>query len=166
MSDLFDQARILAVLFESYHNFDPTKPIMSYYVLRSEEHFKFMDAIGRLSPMLTYLLRTGYIESDGYHIFLTGEGMRITISIFRKFLDFIKRFYPDKLSRWIRTLDLIKNTSRELIRDSYFYIKKEPLMEEAFKHYLNEIGTIENVDTFEVNIYDLGILIEDIPEFG
>jgi hypothetical protein len=35
-------------------------------------------------------------------------------------------------------------------------------MQEAFKHYLNEIETIENVETFEIDVYDSSKLIEDI----
>jgi hypothetical protein len=162
MGDLFDQASILAVIFESSYNFDPTKLPMSYFVLRSEEHFKSMDDVGTLGPMLTYLLRTGYIEGDNYRIQLTGKGMNTTIWLFRKFLIFIRRYYPDKLSSWINILDLRKGNNRELIRDSYFYIKREPPLREAFKHYLDEIDTIENVETFEVDVYDLNMLIEDI----
>ena len=35
-------------------------------------------------------------------------------------------------------------------------------MDEAFKHYLDEIDTIENVETFEVDEFDLNRLIEDV----
>ena len=122
MSDLFDQASILAIIFESSYKFDPTKPMMSYLVLKSEGYFKYMDTAGRLGPMLTYLHKTGYLEGDNYHIRQTGKGMKTTIWLFRKFLIFIKRYYPDKLSSWINILDLKKSNNRELIRDSYFYI--------------------------------------------
>jgi hypothetical protein len=43
MGDFFDQARILAVMYELSHRSDPTKPLLSYSVLMSEEHFKFME---------------------------------------------------------------------------------------------------------------------------
>jgi hypothetical protein len=135
---------------------------MSYFILRSGEYFKFMDEVGKLGPMLTYLLKTGYIEGDNYHIRLTGKGMNTTIWLFRKFLIFIKRYYPDKLSSWINILDLKKSNNRELVRDSYFYVKEESPLKEAFEHYLNEIDTIENVETFEVDVYDLNRLIEDV----
>ena len=152
MGDLFDQARILAIMFESTYESNPMMP-MSYPLLRSERYLKSMDAVGRLGPMLRYLHETGYVEGDNYHIWLTGKGMSTTISIFRKFLDFIKRYYPERLSQWINTLARIKGTKRELIRDSYFFIKNERPMEEAFQHYLDEIDVIENVETFEVDVY-------------
>src|SRR5918992_3542420 len=161
MGDLFDQARILAIMFESTYESNPMMP-MSYPLLRSERYLKSMDAVGRLGPMLRYLHETGYVEGDNYHIWLTGKGMSTTISIFRKFLDFIKRYYPERLSQWINTLARIKGTKRELIRDSYFFIKNERPMEEAFQHYLDEIDVIENVETFEVDVFDLGRLIEDV----
>jgi hypothetical protein len=57
MTDFFDQARILAVIYESFYEYDPTKPIMSYRVLVSEKYFESMDAVDRLGHMLTYLLK-------------------------------------------------------------------------------------------------------------
>jgi hypothetical protein len=163
MTDFFDQARILAVIFESEHKIiDPTEPAMSYNVLRSECYFKSMDAVGRLGPMLNYLVKTDYLKVDSAYIQMTGKGLKITISLFQKFLIFIKRFYPDELSHWIKILDYHYGNNRDFIRESYHYIKYEPPMREAFNHYLNDIGTIENVDTFEVDVYDLIILIEDI----
>ena len=97
---------------------------MTYRLLRTEEYFKVMGDAGRLDPMLTYLHKTGYIDGNNYGIFLTGRGMRTTQAIFRKFLVFIKKYYPDTLSIWINRLELIKNTSRELIRDSFFLYRK------------------------------------------
>ena len=159
MSDLFDQVRILAVMYLASYDRDPTKPPMSYRVLASEEYLKFMEDVGRLSPMATDLHISEYIAGDNYLLYLTKKGVETIKALFRKFLAFIKKNYPVTLSTWINNLELNKNTVHTLIRDSYFYIEKEPLMQEAFKHYLNEIETIENVDTFKVDIYDSSRLI-------
>jgi len=88
---------------------------------------------GNLSPELTYLQKTGYVEGSDEDLQLTGEGMKTTLWIFRKFLTFIKREYPVMLSSWINNLELHKSNTWELIRDSFFYIRREPLMTEAFK---------------------------------
>jgi hypothetical protein len=93
MGDLFDQARILAVMYISSYECDrdPTKLPMSYNVLRTEKYFKAMDDVGRLSPMLVYLHDTGYIEADRFSLSLSGKGLSTTRDLYRKFLDFIKK---------------------------------------------------------------------------
>jgi hypothetical protein len=58
MADFFDQARILAVIFESDHKDDITEIPMSFRILQSEQYFKFMHVVGRLGPMLNYLYKT------------------------------------------------------------------------------------------------------------
>jgi hypothetical protein len=162
MSDFFDQARILAVIHEYQYEWDATKPLMSYNILRMEKYFKFMDDATRLVPMLEYLLNAEYLGNEHTHLYLTGKGMRTTHKLFREFLEYIKKYHSNELSGLIKTLNLRKGNMRELIRDSYFYGTKEPPMEDAFNHYLDEIVTIENVDTYEIDVYNLCTLIEDI----
>jgi hypothetical protein len=121
-----------------------------------------MHMAGNLSPELTYLQKTGYVEGSDEDLQLTGEGMKTTLWIFRKILTFIKREYPVMLSSWINNLELHKSNTWELIRDSFFYIRREPLMTEAFKDYLRDLESIENVLSIEIEEYDIGTLIDDI----
>lgn len=122
MADLYDQSRILAVLFESYSS-DKIMNVASLY-----ENFKFMDKAGNLKPALFYLRDTGYVEYSGENLYLTGKGMKTTKLLFRKFLIYIKRNYSDTLSTWIRILEPRKDSNREFIRDLCFYTQKEPSM--------------------------------------
>jgi hypothetical protein len=122
----------------------------------------FMHSVGHLIPALTYLIRTNYVHCSDERLWLTGKGLRTTESLFEKFLIYIKRHYPDELSHWINTLDRHRNSIWELIRDIYFFVEREPLMQNAFSEYLNEIGNIENVIEFEMKEQNLSMIVDDI----
>ncbi|MGC1930335.1 MAG: hypothetical protein WA667_15280 [Candidatus Nitrosopolaris sp.] len=80
---------------------------------------------GKLKPELTYLKKTGYVEGSDDDLQLTGKGLETTISIFRKFIPFIKKDeeYSETLSTWINHLELRQGDSWEFIRGAFFYIK-------------------------------------------
>jgi hypothetical protein len=124
-----------------------------------------MHMAGKLNSQLTYLEKTGYVEGSDDDLQLTGEGFKITISIFRKFLTYIKKNYSSTLSDWINHLELRQGDSWEFIQNAFFYIKgagRVPLMENAFNDYLRHVKSIENVLSFEIQEYDIGTLIDDI----
>jgi hypothetical protein len=121
-----------------------------------------MHMVGKLMPELTYLIKTSYVEGSDDDLQLTGKGLNTTISIFRKFLTFIKNDegYSVTLSTWINHLELRQGDSWEFVRDAFFYIKgsgREPLMENAFNDYLRH-----KVKSIEIEEYDLGTLIDGI----
>jgi hypothetical protein len=123
--------------------------------------------VGKLNSELSYLIKTGYVEGSDDDLQLTGKGLITTISIFRKFLIFIKNDeeYSVTLSTWINFLELRQGNSWEFTRDAFFYIEgtgREPLMANAFNDYLRHLESIENVLSFEIQEYDIGTLIDDI----
>jgi hypothetical protein len=107
LPDLTDQYRILYVLYESYYKDKRT----SIWDLQTSNELKYMHMVAKLIPELTYLRKTGYVEGTDDDLQLTGEGLKTTISIFRKFLTFIKKEYPETLSTWIKNLELRQNDS-------------------------------------------------------
>ena len=44
----------------------------------------------------------------------------------------------------------------------YFFIHTQPQISKPFKEYLNDLQFIDNVDTYEMNLLDLGTLIDNI----
>jgi hypothetical protein len=131
LPDLTDQYRILYVLYESYYKDKRT----SIWDLQTSNELKYMHMVAKLIPELTYLRKTGYVEGTDDDLQLTGEGLKTTISIFRKFLTFIKKEYPETLSTWIKNLELRQNDSCEFIQNAFFYVEgrgREPLMANAF----------------------------------
>lgn len=157
MADLRDLYRILYYLYESDHE----SRTITLQDLQTNI-LPFMHQAGNLVPSLKYLQKTGYVDGPNHDLQLTGAGLKATISIFQKFLDYIKRDYPDKLSHWIAVLGYYKENSWELIRNSFFHIEKEPLLHAAFGNYLSELGSLDNLNDFGAYMDDLGYLIEDI----
>ena len=157
MADLNDLYRILYFLYEAYHE-DRT---IALHDLQTNI-LPFMHQVGNLVPSLKYLQKTGYVEGPNDDLQLTGAGLKATTLIFQKFLDYIKRDYPDKLSYWIVILSYYKENRWELIRNSFFHIQKEPLLRAAFGNYLSELGCLDNLNDFGAYMDDIGYLIEDI----
>lgn len=158
MADLSNQYRILFVIYESFHKDNQ----ISISDLQITQELKFMHLAGNLNRELNYLRKTGYVEGPDNDLELTGVGLKTTLSIFQKFLRYIKRKYPVELSSWINNLEFNRSNSWELIRDSFFYIRREPLMREAFKEYLRDLESMENVLNFEIEEFDIETLIDDI----
>jgi hypothetical protein len=122
-----------------------------------------MHAVGYLVPTLTYLVRTNYVVGSNSALYLTGDGIRVTEVLYRKFLIYLKRNRTDELSTWINSLELHRNSSWELIRDIYFYVeKKQQPLRNAFYNYLYELDSLENVISFEIHEVDLSTLIDEI----
>jgi hypothetical protein len=157
LADLKDLYRILYILYEAYHE-DRTIALQDLQM----NILPFMHKVGNLVPSLKYLQKTGYVEGSNDDLQLTGAGLKATISIFQKFLDYIKRDYPDKLSQWIGVLGYYKENNWELIRNSFFHIQKEPLLHAAFGTYLSKLGSLDNLNDFGAYLDDIGYLIEDI----
>lgn len=164
MADLTDQYRILYVLYERSCHKDKRTSILD---LQTTNELQYMHMVRKLNPELTYLIKTGYVEGSYDDLQLTGKGLETTISIFRKFLTFIKKDeeYSATLSTWIDHLECRQGDSWEFIRDAFFYIKgrgRLPLMENAFNDYLRHVKSIENILSFEIEEYYIGSLIDDI----
>ena len=85
MADLTNQYRIPYVLYESFHKVNV--PLSG----KKTNELKYMYMVEKLKPELTYLIKRGYVEGSNDDLQLTGNGLETTISIFRKFLPFIKQ---------------------------------------------------------------------------
>ena len=118
--------------------------------------------IKKLRAELQYLIRNNYISTVNSNLELSGKGLRITELMFKKFIIFIKRKYAEKLSHWIKEFDYWKGQDSKQICTVYFRIQKEPLVKNAFNDYLDNLETIEQVDSFEIDVADLTGLIDDI----
>lgn len=158
MADLSDLYRILYFLYEGY----PENRRVTLEDLQTNSELRFMDQVGNLAPSIKYLKKTGYVEGPDDDLQLTGEGLRATISMFQKFLKYIKRDYPYKLSNWINIFDFHKDNNWDFIRNAFFYIHNEPLVRAAFGNYLTELGYLENLGEFEILTHDIGSFIENI----
>ncbi|MGH9983054.1 MAG: hypothetical protein ACRD8W_03760 [Nitrososphaeraceae archaeon] len=157
MADLVNLFRVLYFLYEAYH-FGKTISLTEVELKLSSMH-----AVGYLLPTLTYLVRTYYVVESNHALYLTGDGIRVTEVLYRKFLAYLSKERTDELSTWINSFELHRNSSWELIRDIYFYveIQQQPLRDVFFR-YLDELGSLENVIGFEIQEVDLGSLIDDI----
>jgi hypothetical protein len=132
------------------------------------EELKYMFEAGTLFSALNRLIKTGYVIDDdkaflGFGVEITGKGIIAIEMLFCKFLNYMKN-NPGEHDPWINTLDRYKNNSLELIRDSLHYINNEPPVRKAFDNYLNDLGSLENMASFEVEQPqpDRGELIDDI----
>lgn len=127
-----------------------------------ESKLSSMHAVGNLIPSLIYLLRIRYVTRTRSSLYLTGEGIRATETLYKKFLAYLNKDKNEEVYTWINSLNRHKNSSWELIRDAYFYIETQPPIEKLFKNYLEEVGDIENVINLDVYEHDLGSIIDDI----
>jgi hypothetical protein len=139
------------------------------WLMVKDEDLKFMDKAGTLAPALNRLIRTGYVKDDekawlGFGLGLTGKGVIAIEMLFRNFLIYMRKSNFDELGTWINTLELSKNNSLKLTRDSLHFIEYEPPVGKAFDNYLNDLGTLENLRHLEVEQpqQDRGELIDDI----
>jgi hypothetical protein len=159
MSYMYDQCRILYYIYMA--NREGERITMSDLI--ENEDLKFMHKVGNLVPALNRLQLTGYVEERNGGLQLTRDGHLTTEMLFRKFLEYMKTSSPQELETWINALERHKNSSWELIRDAYFHIHKQPLMERAFHDYPNDLENLENI-TFEVKQpeTDLATLIDNV----
>jgi hypothetical protein len=95
---------------------------------------------------------------------LTREGLIAIETLFRKFLKYMKKSNSDELGTWINHLELNKNNSLVLIRDSYHFITIESRVGKAFHAYLNDLESLENLTSFKVEEPepDKGELVDDL----
>jgi hypothetical protein len=104
LADLVNLYKILYFLYEAHHE----GRTITFIDLQNEDELHWMDEVGNLIPSLTYLQRTGYVDDD---LRLTGDGLRTTQELFRKFIDYMKKENSDELSTWISTLERHKKIS-------------------------------------------------------
>jgi hypothetical protein len=156
MSDLRNQYRILYLLYEALNE----NRFMTDSVLRTKLHS--MDAIGKLTPELVYLAKNDYIDNQYGNLQLTAKGLRTTRLLFRKFIKFIRKYHAEDLSYWIKSFDYHKRDDWDLISQIYFNIERQPELKKAFIKYLDDLENIEQVDSFEIDIYNLNELIDSI----
>ena len=76
----------------------------------------------------------------------------------------MKKSNPDELGIWTNNLDLNANNSLILIRDSIHFIRNVPIVRDTFYSYLNDLGSLDNLASFEVEQpeQNLGELIDDL----
>ena len=128
----------------------------------AEEKLREMHQLKKLIPSLTQLRKGNYIEGPDSDLQVTSEGIEVIESLFSKFLNYLKLHQSeDDLSYWTGALGYYKNTKRELIEQTYFHLKDNSLRS-AFNAYLNEIGSIRNIISFEIKEQDLGVMVDDI----
>src|SRR5215204_2630786 len=102
MSDLYDQSRVLYHIYKANHSGKRIR----LPDLVADPDLVFMHQVGNLVPCLSRLKKTGYVENNDENLQLTGNGVIATELLFRKFLTYIKKKYPDKLASWINVLEL------------------------------------------------------------
>jgi hypothetical protein len=156
MPDLRNQYRILYLLYEALNE----NKLITNSVLRTKLHS--MDAIGKLNPELVHLEKNDYIDKQNGNLQLTAKGLKTTILLFRKFIKFIRKFHAEDLSYWIKSFDYHKWDDWDLISNIYFNIERQPELKKAFTNYLDDLESIEQVDSFEINIYNPNELIDII----
>jgi hypothetical protein len=128
----------------------------------AKEKLREMHQLKKLIPSLTQLRKGNYIEGPDSDLQVTSEGIEVIESLFSKFLNYLKLHQSeDDLSYWTGALGYYKNTKRELIEQTYFHLKDNSLRS-AFNAYLNEIGSIRNIISFEIKEQDLGVMVDDI----
>ena len=154
MADLIDEYRILYSLYLA--------ELRGITISDLRHNFEFMDKVGRLDPALSYLRKNNYIEGPDNNLQITGKGLQTITSFFRKFYTYLKAHRNEDLSTWINSLDLNKNNIRALMRDAYNYIETKTPVNNAFKNYIDEVVSIENVMSFEIHEVNLGELIDEI----
>lgn len=62
----------------------------------------------------------------------------------------MKLYDAEDLSYWTNNLELYRNQIQKLMSNIYFYVevKREPAVVLAFKEYLKDVESIENVINF------------------
>jgi hypothetical protein len=158
MTDLRRQAKILYYLYESFNkNEVPTHTSlkrMDDLVYIPDEEFK---------AELVYLIKSGYVERmSPQQLNLSDKGVRAIELLFKKFIIYVKKAYAKELSYWIKIFDYSKSETSKLISQVYFRIQHQPEIRNAFGEYLDSLGRLENVETYEVKFGDMGTLIDDI----
>lgn len=121
MPDLLNQYRVLYLLYEGLNK----NKTISLSLLKTKEYLPFMVPLENF-PELVYLEKNDYIAKENGNLELTGEGIRTTISLFRKFINFIKKYHPEDLSYWIKIFDFHKHDDWELYL-MYIFISKHSL---------------------------------------
>lgn len=118
--------------------------------LQTDDELKFMHMNKELGPSLLYLTKNYYVEGPEEDLQLTGKGLQTTVTLFRKFLVYMKLYDAEDLSYWTNNLELYRNQIQKLMSNIYFYVevKREPAVVLAFKEYLKDVESIENVINF------------------
>lgn len=146
MADLFNLYRLL---YHTYNaNYEGKK--ISVADLQTDDELKFMHMNKELGPSLLYLTKNYYVEGPEEDLQLTGKGLQTTVTLFRKFLVYMKLYDAEDLSYWTNNLELYRNQIQKLMSNIYFYVevKREPAVVLAFKEYLKDVERIENVINF------------------
>lgn len=118
--------------------------------LQTDDDLKFMHMNKELGPSLLYLTKNYCVEGPEEDLQLTGKGLQTTVTLFRKFLVYMKLYDAEDLSYWTNNLELYRNQIQKLMSNIYFYVevKREPAVVLAFKEYLKDVESIENVINF------------------
>lgn len=125
MTDLYDQCRIL------YHLYmlSLTGGKSGLWLMAQDKELKYMYKAGTLGPALYRLIKAGYVKDDNKALF--GMGLELTreglIAI-----EYMKKSSPGELRTWINNLELNRNDSLVLIRDSYHFYTNVSEVEKAF----------------------------------
>lgn len=128
-----------------------------------EDKLPIMHKAKKLIPSLTRLRKANCIDGPEGDLQLTSEGIEVIESLYSNFLNYLRKHHSeDDLSHWIGALGYYKDTKLELIEQTYFHLENQPLLRSAFNAYLNEIGSIRNVISFEIKEKDLGVMVDDI----
>ena len=143
--DLWDQSRVLYVLYAALN--EQNKRWLSIQELGQDENLEYV----RLGPVLFYLESGEFVQVNGSYYAFTAKGLKTIISLFQKFVLFIKQEYPERLAHWIGQFDININNNWPRTRDVFFFINTEPEVEKAFIDYLTLFGDLDDIDKLDVS---------------